>query len=87
MKITFFCFSICFLIACSTENKRTNKNITIIVGSSKMDNQKRFNELGPEMKRSLNKLIESNKGNAPTFGPTKESDSVVIYKKKSKWFF
>ncbi|MFN5418240.1 MAG: hypothetical protein ACK5B9_14375 [Flavobacteriia bacterium] len=87
MRITVFCFSICFLIACSTDNKGSNKKNGIIVGSSKMDKQKWLNQQTPEMKRTINNLREANKGNVPTFGRIKDADSIVIYKKKSRWFF
>lgn len=64
-----------------------NKIKRIIIGSSKSDNKKRFEEMHPEMKRAMNSLSEANKGNTPIIG-SKDSedskDSCVVYKKRSK---
>lgn len=72
----------CFLLSCTSEDRsqaRTRPMSSIRIGSSEMDNEKRFEEMHPEMKKAINHLMETN-SHLPSIG----SRLIVIPAKSCK---
>jgi hypothetical protein len=78
MKKNYIFVILCILTSCNSQNKRMKdekKIKTISVGSSSTNNKKRFEEMHPEVKKSISHLLETNKDNGPTIGSKNEKKS------------